>query len=88
MDSERLSDRLEVRLDAEHRRKLDEIARARGKPASAVIRDAIDWAYETDQRREGLAAVERLRHAHLEDVPDPETLKRQLEEAHELPELY
>lgn len=77
------SDRLEVRLDAEHRRKLNEIARARGKPASAVIRDAIDWAYEVDQLKLRREAARRIGEANLEDVPDMETLRRQLEEAHD-----
>lgn len=88
MDSDRLTDRLEVRLDAEHRRKLDEIARARGKPASAVIRDAIDWAYEADLRETRIAAARRIGELAIEDVPDPETLSRQLDETHDLPELY
>ena len=80
--------RLEVRIDSELRRKLDELAKTRGKPVSAVIRDAIDRAYEADMRKKRLAAVERLRQLNVEDVPDMETLRRQLDETHELPELY
>jgi predicted DNA-binding protein len=77
------TERLEVRLGAEHRRKLDALAKARGRPVSAVIREAIDWAYEEDLRERRLAAARRIAAAALEDVPDPETLKRQLDEAHE-----
>ena len=82
------TERLEVRIDSELRRKLDELAKARGRPVSAVVRDAIDQAYETDLREKRLAAVERLRQLNVEDVPDMETLRRQLDETHEIPEPY
>ncbi len=41
--------RLDVRLDGERRRKLQEIAAARGAPVSQVVRALIDQAYEEAQ---------------------------------------
>jgi hypothetical protein len=83
-----LSERLEVRLDTERRRKLSQITAARGSPVSVVVRDLIDQAYEDIHRAERLRAARELGEMEIEDVPDPETLKRQLESTHDLPDLY
>ena len=45
--------RLELRLDSERRRKLAEIAQARGVPLSQVVRDLIDRAYEEQEADDG-----------------------------------
>ena len=42
----RFTDRVELRLDSERRRRLVEIADARGIPRSQVVRELIDEAYE------------------------------------------
>jgi hypothetical protein len=42
----RFTDRVELRLDSERRRRLTEIAEARGVPRSQVVRELIDQAYE------------------------------------------
>ena len=77
------TERLEVRLDAEHRRKLDELAKARGRPVSAVIREAIDRAYDEIRLERRLQLVRDIGELNIEDVPDPETLSKQLDEAHD-----
>ena len=41
-----MTNRLDVRLDAEHRRRLEEVAQERGMPISEVVRCLIDVAYE------------------------------------------
>ncbi len=71
--------RLEVRLDRERRRKLTEIAAARGAPVSQVIREMIDQAYEEARRADRLRAAQELAQLEVEDVPDQATLNRQLE---------
>lgn len=43
------TDRLELRLDKERKRKLAQIAEARGIPLSQVVRDLIDQAYNEAQ---------------------------------------
>ena len=50
---------------------------------SDVVRCMIDSAYEDILRRRREQAVERLIGLNLENPPDPETLSRELEAAHE-----
>lgn len=75
--------RLDVRLDAEQRRRLDELVAERGEPISEVVRYLIDDAYEGVMQERRRAAVERLAALAVEDPPDPATLSRELEAAHE-----
>ena len=75
--------RLDVRLDAERRRRLEELVEDRGMPISDVVRRLIDDAYEgvmLERRRE---AVSRLVALEVEDPPDAAALARELEAAHE-----
>ena len=75
--------RLSVRLDAERRRRLEELAAGRGTPISEVVRCLIDDAYEgvIEQRRRNAAL--RLAGLEVEDPPDAATLSRELEAAHD-----
>lgn len=75
--------RLDVRLDGEHRRRLEELASEKGSPISEVVRRLIDDAYEDVMRERRRDAVERLTRLNVEEPPDPSTLSRELEEAHE-----
>ncbi len=81
------TERLEVRLDRERRRKLSELATARGAPISAVVRGMIDQAYEEALRASRVRAAQELARLAVEDVPDPETLSRQLEGTYESADL-
>ena len=78
-----VSERLEVRLDKERRRKLSELAASRGAPISELVRQMIDEQYEAILRERRLTAVREIAKMQIEDVPDPETLKRQLDSAHD-----
>ena len=75
--------RLDVRLDAERRRRLEELVEERGVPISEVVRCLIDDAYEDIVQVRRKQAVERLIGLNVEDPPDPEILSRELEAAHE-----
>ena len=75
--------RLDVRLDAERRRRLEELAAMRGEPISQVVRSLIDEAYEAVVRERRREAVRRLAGMEVEDPPDAATLSRELEAAHE-----
>ncbi len=75
--------RLDVRLEKEHRRRLEELARDRGMSISEVVRPLIDGAYEDIMRERRSRAAERIAGLNVEDPASPETLSRQLEEAHE-----
>jgi len=82
-----VTDRLEVRLDPERRRKLSELATEHGAPVSEVVRQMIDQAYEETLRVRRLRAARQLARLAVEDVPDPETLSRQLEGTYEPADL-
>ena len=75
--------RLDVRLDAERRRRLEELVEERGEPISEIVRGLIDEAYEAVAQKRRRQAVERLTRLEVEDPPDPDTLSRQLETAHD-----
>jgi hypothetical protein len=80
-----VSDRLEVRLDPERRRRLDVILAARQAPLSTVVRELIDQAYEAVcQERRG-RAVEEMARLEIEDLPDPDELNRQLDAMYDWP---
>ena len=83
-----MTSRLDVRLASEHRRRLEELALDRGLPISEVVRCLIDGAYDEIMRERRVQAVKRLTELNIEDPPDPDTLSRQLEEAHEPGGLY
>ena len=75
--------RLDVRLDGERRRRLEELVEDRGVPISEVVRRLIDDAYEGILRERRRRAVDRLTKLEVEDPPDAATLSRELEAAHE-----
>jgi hypothetical protein len=81
------TDRLEVRLGREHRRKLEEIARSRKLTVSETVRRIIEQTYEQELRARRREAAEGLSRLEVEDVPDPDTLTGQLEAAHEPPDV-
>ena len=75
--------RLDVRLDAERRRRLEELVKERGEPISEIVRGLIDEAYEAFAQKRRRQAVDRLTRLGVEDPPDVETLSRELEVAHD-----
>lgn len=82
------TERLEVRIDSEQRRKLDTVARERAVPVSHVVRAMIEEAYEAVMLQRRLEAVRRIAALEVEDVPDPEELSRQLDETYAIPDPY
>lgn len=75
-------ERLDVRLETEHRRKLAELAEREKASISEVVRRMIDRAYEAEMRERRLAAAERLVAMDLGGVPEPDELSTLLDEAH------
>ena len=71
--------RLNVRLDLEHRRKLEVLIEEKGEPISEVVRRLINDAYEEIMLERRIRAVERIGSLEVEDVPDPVQLSRELE---------
>ncbi len=72
------TERLAVRLDREHKRKLSELAEREGVPISEVVRRLIDNAWEIDRRSYLLKLVDEMATLNIEDVPDPDELSREL----------
>ena len=82
-----VTERLEVRLDRERRRKLSELAQGRGVRVSEAVRQIIDEAYKEALRERRIRAARELARLSEEDVPDPATLSRQLEGTYEPADL-
>lgn len=78
-------ERLDFRVDSEHRRQLAKVAEIRGASMSATIRALIEQAYDDVLLQERIRAAERLRTYEIEEMPDPDTLSRQLAETYDTP---
>ena len=74
--------RLDVWLDPERSRRLEELAEEKGAPISEVVRRLIDDAYQGIMQERRRQVVRRLTSVEVEAVPDAATLSRELEEAH------
>ncbi|MGI8552461.1 MAG: CopG family transcriptional regulator [Dehalococcoidia bacterium] len=83
-----VTERLAVRLDAEQRRQLTELALVRGGSVSEVVREMIDRALADAGRARRLQFVVQITQAQVEDVPAPEIVSQQLDETSALPDLY
>lgn len=77
------TERLDVRLDQERRRKLRELAAEQGALVSDVVRRLIDRAYEDTLTARRTRAAREMAQMEIEYVPDPELLSRQLEATYE-----
>jgi hypothetical protein len=77
-----VTERIDVRLDPERRRKLAQLSKDRGISISKVIREAIDLLYETDRREQRMKAAKAIAAMEIEALPDPEELSRQLRKMH------
>ena len=78
------TERLEVRLDSELKKKLDQIAEIREETISDVVRQLIASAYEDAMLERRLLAVQRMAEANVEEMPDPEELARQMNNKYNL----
>ena len=74
-----MTSRLDVRLELEHRRRLDELEQEKGMAISDVVRFLIDGAYEEIMRERRREAAERLIGLNVEDPPDPDILSREFD---------
>jgi len=74
--------RLEVRFKEEEFAKIEEIARKMGKPAAAVIREAVDVLYEKFSQKEREKAVQELAALKIE-LPSWAELEEEIEKKYE-----
>jgi hypothetical protein len=82
------TERLDIRLDTERRRKLVELAHKRNTSISSLVRDLVDREYEVLVRERRFEAVRRIAAMAIEDVPDPEALSRQLDSTYDINDLH
>ncbi len=83
-----VTERLDVRLDSERRRKLEELAEREQASVSETVRNLIDRAYEDQLRERRQAAVRRIASAEVGEALEPDELNRLLNEAHSAGDLY
>ncbi|MEO6197565.1 MAG: hypothetical protein ABIP58_05585 [Dehalococcoidia bacterium] len=78
-----MTDRFELRLTEAYQQKLGELGAAYDTSTSEAVRRAIDEAYDALVQRRRMEALERiLAFEGGEEMPEPEELKRQIEEAY------
>jgi len=84
------SERIQLLVSKEQRRRLEQEARRRGTSVAAVVRDAVDSQLGGPTREERLAALEHIRNMHGAPFLTPEELNRLVEEEREanFPELF
>jgi predicted transcriptional regulator len=71
-------ERVEVRLDADRKQKLNKIAEIRDESVSELVRQMIDRLYDEAMLEYRLELVRRMSEANVEEMPDPEELSRQM----------
>lgn len=74
-----LTERLQILLDGDRRRRLEHEANARGVSVGALVRDAIDLAYPSTADERAAAAALVL-GADVMEVPDVAALRAELDE--------
>lgn len=72
------TERLELRIDAEQRRRLRQLADAANASVSETVRMLIDEAYAERDRVVRRAAARDLAALQVEDVPEPGRLAAEL----------
>jgi hypothetical protein len=73
--------RVDARLDLATKRKIAEVAAARGSSVSGLVRVLIERSYEEEVAKARLTVLERIGAMEVEGVPEPKELKRQFAEA-------
>ena len=84
------SERIQLLISPEQRRRLDQEAQRRGTSVAAVVRDAVDSKLGGPTREERMAAVEQIRTMRGGVFLTPDELNRLVEEEREanFPELF
>ena len=84
------SERIQLLISKEQRRRLEREARRRGTSVAAVVRDAVDAQLGGPSREERMAAFERIRSMRGGVFLTPEEINRLVEEEREanFPELF
>jgi hypothetical protein len=76
--------RVEFRADEETAETLLELVARRKTTVSEVLREAVRRMDEQDQRERRRRIVDELAAMEIEEMPDPDELKRQLDSMHDV----
>ena len=76
--------RIEIRLDPEQRRKLDDIAKHNNVSVSDIVRRLIEQEYEEEMRERRIAAAERLGSMQIGEALEPDELNKLLESTYDV----
>ena len=77
------TERLQILVSKEQRRRLEAEAKRRNASVASVIRDAVDAELGRGSRKEKLAAFEAIRDLPRVPLPPIEELTRLIDEAHD-----
>ena len=80
-----MASRLEIRLDDERHRKLEELAQSRQVSISDLFRSILDREYEEWLGARRVHAARTIASLSAEDVPAPAALGQQLDSTYEPP---
>jgi hypothetical protein len=78
------TERLDVRIDRDRHRKLRELAAQYRVPVSETVRRLIDRGYDEWMGVRRLRAARALGMMSVEEVPDPQTLSKQLDRTYDV----
>jgi Arc/MetJ-type ribon-helix-helix transcriptional regulator len=76
--------RVEFRVDEETAETLSELVARRKTTVSEVLREAVRRMDEQEQRERRRRIVDELAAMEIEEMPEPEELKRQLDSMHDV----
>ncbi|MGH7910714.1 MAG: hypothetical protein ACREQM_13375 [Candidatus Dormibacteraceae bacterium] len=77
-----ISERLQVLLTPEQRRRLDREAREQARSVASLVREAIDARFNEPTREDRIAAVEEIKSMNSGVALTPEDLRRIIDESH------
>lgn len=80
-----MTKRIELRLEEEAYEDLADLAAARRMSLTAVIREAIQLLRNERDHEERRKAVDELAAMEIEEMPEPDELKRQLDSMYDRP---
>lgn len=77
-----LTERLQILVSPEQRRRLEDEAERRGTSVAGVVREAVDAQLDTVSREDRITAVEEIAAMRAEYLP-PDELNRMIEEQYD-----
>ena len=77
-----LKKRVEIQLDGEEYRKIEELAKLKGKPVAKIVREAVSMYHDAVSNEERKKAVRNMAGIQA-DMPSWEDVEKEIESLHE-----